>query len=589
MALDAQARRALRSIQRVLSSSVPTPMLQDAGRNDADAWGALAMLELRMLLARGQTHQARQFADRVIAAADAGLPVAAPDRQELQQLISAIDSVQASRHFLAVHQLQLACHATSAVVGWAARMWLSRSLAAEGQLVHARQTAEAAASLADELGSDAALWAACFASVVQARAGEDDAAELRMLQVVSQFVGRGETRGVSFSHLALARIATLREAIRDSEAAAELAYETDGSWTGPVVWLARIALAKDNVARARELLRSIPNPTADAFNLTCALELIESRYLPLQPVLIDLAQTDAPPGAATVETLEGVLERYPDFWPARATLAWKVLSLDRPDDARRQLEAMNESSADGQAIAALRYGLQVYEELHGDAVDIDLDEFDEPSTFAGQEEHEEQTVSGFEPDTDNATAELPVQEYTTREVELPQTSKRRGLGLKPRQSGMAGQLSLFGVPDLLQFFSASRRSGDISFSSHRGDAKIRLHDGSLYWAVSPQTPELGAFLCEKGAITSTQLEALEANSEDEALSQLLDQQQVEADQLQEPLREIIHRTLKELVDWSDGWFLFDPAHQPSEPPPQLLFNAQGVLLDVLREIDEENR
>jgi hypothetical protein len=44
---------------------------------------------------------------------------------------------------------------------------------------------------------------------------------------------------------------------------------------------------------------------------------------------------------------------------------------------------------------------------------------------------------------------------------------------------------------------------------------------------------------------------------------------------------------KAAVDWSDGWFMFDRVPDTEAPAPELLFGVQGILLDALRELDEE--
>ena len=106
MALEAQQRKVLRSLQLCLKSSLPAALLEDVGRNDPDAWSALSMREVRMLIARGQTYHARQFGGRVIAAAAAGLPVEAFNAREYSLLIASIDSVLASWHHLALRQLK---------------------------------------------------------------------------------------------------------------------------------------------------------------------------------------------------------------------------------------------------------------------------------------------------------------------------------------------------------------------------------------------------------------------------------------------------------------------------------------------------
>ncbi len=153
---------------------------------------------------------------------------------------------------------------------------------------------------------------------------------------------------------------------------------------------------------------------------------------------------------------------------------------------------------------------------------------------------------------------------------------------------LVGQISLFGIPDLVQFFCNSRRSGKVVFSSQRGDVQLRIHDGWICWAALPEYPSVRAFLYQQNAVTEPQLELLN----DDPLAdfeQLVAQDSVTTDKVRAALERVIHLSLRELVDWSDGWFIFQGIHEDLNPPAELLFSAQGILLDALREVDEESR
>jgi thioredoxin-like negative regulator of GroEL len=383
-----------------------------------------------------------------------------------------------------------------------------------------------------------------------------------------------------------------------------MAYNKDGSWTGPVMWLARMALNRGDVARAVQLLRSIPNPTADAYGLILALALIEQRDIPLDAVLANLALAEAPAANGAVGELQQLLDRHPQFTPARETLAWKFLSLGRAEEAREQLRQMVEESADGQSIAAIRFGLQIHEELYAEAeVEFEPDktptsEFAEETTPAAAAVDQQRM-----PTTEVQRVEAPLADdrhkKPTDEVESVKTKTPTAeieepfadipLGRANKRSGFAGPISLFGVPDLLQFFCNSRRTGVIEFSSQQGDARIRLHEGSICWAVSPSYPKVSQFLHDKEVVSAEQLESLADDRLDTSIVQLVERDRADVDKIREALREQIHLTIKELVDWLDGWFVFDSVRDPAVPRPELMFSAQGILLDVLREIDEANR
>ena len=162
-----------------------------------------------------------------------------------------------------------------------------------------------------------------------------------------------------------------------------------------------------------------------------------------------------------------------------------------------------------------------------------------------------------------------------------------GRPLRAQSTGaFTGQLSLFGVPALLQFLCGARRTGLITFSSQQGDARIRLHNGLLHFATSPTHPSLFEFLVERGVVPREP--GASGQGDVEQLGHLLENG-IEVDKLAEALREALRSTIKEVVEWSDGWFLFDRVAAAASPPADLLFNAQAILLDAVRELDEERR
>lgn len=541
-------RRALRTLQRTLETSVPTPIVESVARNDVEAWSALAMLELRMLLSRGQAFQARRFSALLQFAAEAGLPVRSYDRQEINQLINGIDAVQAGRHFLARRQLDELSGSERRLIQWASRMWRARALAGEGDLNGALEAAEEAIARGADLTEDSRCWATCFAAEIQAAVGEAVEAENRILRVLSLFIGPGEARGQSLAYLSLATVHRLAGAAEESEIAADMAYKADGSWTGPALWLARDALRAGDEERARTLLGSIPSPATDAYNLMQALKLVDAEQVPLTAITRTLELAPLPPGDEAVKQLRGLLAEHEALWPARDVLAWKLLTLKRPAEARAQLLTMEQQGADRQSVAAIRLGLQ----LLGDR---------------GAEKAEPE----------------PAEKAGPGAAQLPALQVRREAPV--RHSGFVGQISLFGVPELLQFICSSRRSGVLVFSSQLGEARIHLHEGQLYSAESPTNPQVGRYLVGKGALPEPLADRIDQGERIDVV--LAD---VPCDSVRGALLDLLRDTVKELVkDWEDGWFQFERSQEEGGPPEDLLFSAQGVLLDALREVDEERR
>jgi hypothetical protein len=329
-----------------------------------------------------------------------------------------------------------------------------------GELDQAKECSHRALQIAADLPEDAHHWSICTDAELQARAGEAGEAEARILRVLSYFIGKGDPRGESAAYLSLAVANALAGNAEDSDAAAELAYNTDGSWTGPALRLAIRALQNADLDRARQLLASIPSPTTDAFLLRQTLAAARPRQITLEAILRHLELQGAAPTQAVMADLRRLLEDCPRFVQARETLFWKLLYCGEIEQAEKQALAMVDDSADGTSIVAVRFGLQ---------------------TFREQTAAEDSRVEVL-PSADGRPPEAPRSRPTgpIQPARLARARKMTGT--------FTGQLSLFGVPDLLQFLCNARRSGVLTFSSQKGDAKIRMHDGSLYWGTSPAQP-----------------------------------------------------------------------------------------------------
>jgi len=121
----------------------------------------------------------------------------------------------------------------------------------------------------------------------------------------------------------------------------------------------------------------------------------------------------------------------------------------------------------------------------------------------------------------------------------------------PRDGGVdatfAGQLSDFALPDLLEFLRAGRRTGLLVCTSASGVGTLRFRGGSLTGATSPHTPAVG----------------------------------------QVPQRIAI--AVREMVHWQEGQFAFTRERDRDAPPGEVEVDAQMVLLNVFKEMDERAR
>lgn len=112
----------------------------------------------------------------------------------------------------------------------------------------------------------------------------------------------------------------------------------------------------------------------------------------------------------------------------------------------------------------------------------------------------------------------------------------------PRSSTMSGTLEEVPIPDLLQLFSTSKRTGVLHVRTEHTYGKIYLRDGDLYYASIDDDHELGPM-----------------------------------------------KALCRMVGWESGSFEFGPP----EPDPELMIELQqsteSLLMEAMRQLDELRR
>ncbi len=159
-----------------------------------------------------------------------------------------------------------------------------------------------------------------------------------------------------------------------------------------------------------------------------------------------------------------------------------------------------------------------------------------------------------------------------------------------------GDLQLFAVPDLLDFLESSRRTGTLVITTEDGIGAVDLHQGRITGAASPNGANMGDLLMESGAITEEQLQQAVKHQQSDSPNQLLGTIMVELDlvdhaALREALVKQVKGALLEMVVWTQGRFAFEPdkQEQSGDGDLEIELDTRGVLLDVLRQLDESNR
>ncbi len=162
---------------------------------------------------------------------------------------------------------------------------------------------------------------------------------------------------------------------------------------------------------------------------------------------------------------------------------------------------------------------------------------------------------------------------------------------------MRGRLDDISLPDLLQLFSANRRTGKLTLSHRNGFGTILFRDGRVIYAASNRTHEtFGAILINRGVLDEgTLLAALEAQNEspeERRLGSILAEMGVlTEDDLRVAMRYQVSEVLRDLLSWREAFFKFQPGTIPDhgeigvDCQDLVLYEgltAEGVLVDVVR-------
>jgi hypothetical protein len=159
----------------------------------------------------------------------------------------------------------------------------------------------------------------------------------------------------------------------------------------------------------------------------------------------------------------------------------------------------------------------------------------------------------------------------------------------------SGKLSVFAVPDLLEFLRGARRTGLLLCSAAAGTAALRFHEGRIAGAASPATPGVGELLIRAGKLSAVVLQAIldrqggRARTDGVLGEVLVRERLVEAGDVQRALREQIALAIKEIVGWREGEFAFNREEPGGEAEIAVEVDPQEVLLNVLKDMDEAAR
>ncbi|MCA9668034.1 MAG: DUF4388 domain-containing protein [Myxococcales bacterium] len=500
-----------------------------------------------MSLAQAQFEPARRAALALEGSLEAAVGV----------ILNAVETWRAGDSFSALAQLALLEETVDDAdpsLQWAIQLWRARIAGAAGELERADQAAGEAMRHARSIDEQACALTWCAFAEIESQEGASQVALDRIEVVVGECAARRDERALAFALLVRAEILASEGETADSIATALEAAQADRSWIAPSLFLARQHLREGDVDGAERIVNGLDSEASELALHRSLIALVRERIVPLWAVSEYHDLRASQPSESVVGQLRALVTFCPQFTQARGTLGWKLLQIDRYDEAREQFEELaGDADADGAARASAHLGLAY---LSSSASTVSAPQQD------GYED-EDPVVSQFSDDTPAA--------ITTPEA----------------RNAMTGQLSMLPLPDLLDFLRSSRRSGLLLLRRNDNAGFVCLKDGDLVGAVSPHARHLAQVLRDRGLISSERCLSLTRAGKGPMGWCEMPRDIVDDEQLRTAAATHVRSALSELLTWPDGMFAF----RSRQECPELLvtLDTQRELLDLLRSLDEQRR
>jgi hypothetical protein len=170
---------------------------------------------------------------------------------------------------------------------------------------------------------------------------------------------------------------------------------------------------------------------------------------------------------------------------------------------------------------------------------------------------------------------------------------------------LKGDLKHFPIIDVIQLLHGSRKTGVLRLSSEKMESQLVFHDGDLVSAnYLNNRVRIGQVLVSAGAISEEQLAQaldIQKNAGDDRkplVITLLEHNMVDEIAAYNAIESLIEMTIVEVLTWKEGNFSLELARSDNPNgyhfyginfPQRILLNAQGILMESLRIMDEKMR
>lgn len=447
-------------------------------------------------------------------------------------------------------------------IRWVALYWISRAALNGSGLEAARAQVEEALALSRQLDVEARALSQLVAAELLTRAGKHDKALTWIGESRSRFERAGDRWGMAQAWLVEARIHAAAGAEAECEASARKAQEADPSWDGPPIFLSGRALARGDLDGADALVAPVGTPAAA--RVRKLVEAVRQQVVQLEHAGEFLRLHHSAPTAPAIRALEKIAEASPRFFQAREALAWMLVKLGKYASARELFAWLESQPLEPDDRAGVQLGLST--------VDAAL-------AAAGDEP----------PPAGPKGAQAPPR--LSDSVLLTQSG---GGASATNDAVFSGRLSVFSLPDLVEFLRSARRTGQLVCSSPAGMGTMHFRQGWITGASSPRSPSACELLVRAGKVAAEAVREIMPESARPGLAPcdaLVRRGLADVATVQGALRQQIELTLRELVAWTDGEFAFnqEAAVDPASTSATVQVDAQELLLTLFKEMDEASR
>jgi tetratricopeptide (TPR) repeat protein len=559
-----------------LASSLAAAASQSASPR-TDAWASLRRTLVRGQLTEASTLRGALIHDPATGAPRAGaepLDPAARDRA-VDALLEGIGCALSGDAVGGLRTLKEVASAGQRNLSfrWLALHWSALAALQCNNAQAARWFARQSGIISRQLDLEAQAVSHWAAAEVLMAEGDGQKALDWIAQARVRFEGLGDTWGLGRACFAEARILGAMGREEEAVEAARRAWFYDAAWDDPAVFLSRRALQREALDEAEELLRMVT--TAPAERMRLVVQAVRQGGLAHEDAIELLRHLDAAPSPDAARALDTLARGSPRLPVPREALAWMLLKAGRYADAGKHFTALAGMRLPPAIRSSVMLGLGcvAHAQQTGERPEARL----RAAVEAG--------------DTATSGASATADPGSTP----PPTGLGSSVPLANGGSVFSGKLSVFAVPDLLEFLRGARRTGLLLCSGPAGTAALRFRDGRIGGAASPATPGVGEILIRarklSAVVLKSVLERQDGRSRSDGMlgERLVREGLVEADDVKRALREQIGLAIREIIGWRDGEFAFNREEATGEAEIHVEVDPQEVLLNALKELDEASR